>query len=76
MLDGPINGEAFRTYVERVLIPTLRPGDVVAAIGDGTVVLWSGVAVADFPKLSVVRHAAGPGAGGEVVMTGTFAPDT
>lgn len=44
--------------------------------GDGTVVLWSGVAVADFPKLSVVRHAAGPGAGGEVVMTGTFAPDT
>jgi transposase len=29
VLDGPINGEAFRIYVERVLIPTLRPGDVV-----------------------------------------------
>jgi putative transposase len=29
VLDGPINGEAFRLYVERVLVPTLRPGDVV-----------------------------------------------
>ena len=31
LLDGPINGESFRTYVERVLVPTLRPGDVVVA---------------------------------------------
>jgi transposase len=29
VLDGPINGELFRTYVEEVLVPTLRPGDVV-----------------------------------------------
>ena len=29
VLDGPINGAAFRTYVEKVLVPTLRPGDVV-----------------------------------------------
>lgn len=29
LLDGPINGEKFRLYVERVLIPTLRPGDIV-----------------------------------------------
>ena len=27
--DGPINGQAFRAYVERVLVPTLTPGDVV-----------------------------------------------
>ncbi len=27
--DGPVNGSIFRTYVERVLVPTLRPGDVV-----------------------------------------------
>src|SRR6202034_2400424 len=27
--DGPINGEAFRLYVENVLIPTLQPGDIV-----------------------------------------------
>ena len=29
VIDGPINGEIFRAYVERVLVPTLRPGDVV-----------------------------------------------
>ena len=28
-LTGPINGERFRLYVERVLVPTLRPGDIV-----------------------------------------------
>jgi transposase len=27
--DGPINGEWFRTYVEKVLAPTQRPGDIV-----------------------------------------------
>jgi putative transposase len=29
LLDAPIDGETFRTYVEEVLIPTLRPGDIV-----------------------------------------------
>ena len=29
VLDGPINGEAFLAYVERILVPVLRPGDVV-----------------------------------------------
>jgi transposase len=29
VLDGPINGEAFRLYVETQLVPTLKPGDVV-----------------------------------------------
>ena len=29
VIDGPINGEAFRTYVEQVLVPTLRPDDIV-----------------------------------------------
>jgi transposase len=29
LLEGPIDGESFRTYVERVLVPTLRPGDIV-----------------------------------------------
>ena len=29
LLEGPIDGESFRTYVERVLVPTLRQGDVV-----------------------------------------------
>ncbi len=29
VIDGPINGELFRLYVEKVLAPTLSPGDVV-----------------------------------------------
>jgi transposase len=29
VLDGPINGESFKTYVETVLAPTLLPGDIV-----------------------------------------------
>jgi len=29
VLDGPINGEWFRAWVEQALIPTLKPGDVV-----------------------------------------------
>ena len=29
VLDGPVNGEAFRLYVEKVLVPTLRPSDIV-----------------------------------------------
>lgn len=29
VLDGPINGEWFLAYVQRLLIPTLSPGDVV-----------------------------------------------
>ena len=28
-LDGPVNREAFEAYVEQVLVPTLRPGDIV-----------------------------------------------
>jgi transposase len=29
LLDGPINAESFQLYVEKVLCPTLLPGDVV-----------------------------------------------
>jgi hypothetical protein len=29
VLDGPINRDAFETYVAKVLVPELRPGDVV-----------------------------------------------
>jgi hypothetical protein len=29
MLDGPINRDAFQAHVEQVLVPELRPGDVV-----------------------------------------------
>lgn len=29
VFDGPINGDLFRAYIEKVLAPTLRSGDVV-----------------------------------------------
>ena len=29
LLNGPVNGERFRVYVDRVLVPTLRPDDIV-----------------------------------------------
>jgi transposase len=29
LIDGPVNGERFRIYVEQVLAPTLRPDDIV-----------------------------------------------
>jgi transposase len=29
LLEGPIDGESFATYVEKALLPTLRPGDIV-----------------------------------------------
>jgi transposase len=29
LLDGPINGERFLIYVEKILVPTLSPGDIV-----------------------------------------------
>ena len=29
LLEGAIDAESFRTYVEQVLVPTLQPGDIV-----------------------------------------------
>jgi transposase len=29
VIDGPINGASFLAYIEQVLAPTLRPGDIV-----------------------------------------------
>ena len=29
VLDGPINGLSFTTWVEQFLVPTLEPGDIV-----------------------------------------------
>jgi transposase len=29
VIDGPINGETFLAYVEQILVPTLRPGEIV-----------------------------------------------
>lgn len=29
VMDGPINGRSFLAYVEQILVPTLKPGDIV-----------------------------------------------
>ena len=29
VLDGPINGDSFKAYIEQFLVPTLKPGDIV-----------------------------------------------
>lgn len=29
VIDGPINGESFQAYVAQILLPTIRPGDIV-----------------------------------------------
>ena len=29
VFDGPINGQSLRAYVEQLLVPTLKPGDIV-----------------------------------------------
>ena len=29
VIDGPINGETFLAYVQQVLVPTLKPGNIV-----------------------------------------------
>ena len=29
LLDGPMNGEAFQAWIEQMLAPALRPGDIV-----------------------------------------------
>ena len=29
VIDGPINGQSFLAYVEKFLVPTLTPGDIV-----------------------------------------------
>ena len=31
VIDGPINGETFRTYVAQVLVPALPPNDILAS---------------------------------------------
>jgi putative transposase len=32
VLDGPIDGNSFQIYVEKVLLPTLKPGDWTTSV--------------------------------------------
>ena len=29
VLDGLMNAQAFQAYIQQILVPTLRPGDIV-----------------------------------------------
>jgi transposase len=62
ILDGPINAEAFKTYVEKVLTPTLRPGDLV--IMDNL----------SSHKGNAVRHAL-RAAGAKLIFLPKYSPD-
>jgi transposase len=50
VFDGPIDNPSFRAYVEQVLVPTLRPGDVV---------VLDNLAVHKQPEVSAAIEAAG-----------------
>ena len=50
VFDGPIDNDSFRAYVEQVLVPTLRRGDVV---------VLDNLAVHKQPEVRVAIEAAG-----------------
>lgn len=62
VLDGAMNGPAFVAYVEQVLVPTLRPGDVVVMDNLST------------HKLSAVREGI-ERAGAELRFLPPYSPD-
>lgn len=62
VIDGPINGEWFRLYVEKVLVPTLKPGDIVIVDNLGS------------HKSTAVRRAI-RGAGAHLIFLPKYSPD-
>ena len=62
VFDGPIDNASFRAYVEQVLVPTLRPGDVV---------VLDNLAVHKQPEVS----AAIAGAGAQIRFLPPYSPD-
>src|SRR5712691_9706655 len=62
LVDGPINGERFRLYVEKVLVPSLRPGDLVIMDNLGS------------HKGQAVRHAI-RAAGAKLFFLPKYSPD-
>jgi transposase len=62
VLDGPINGESFRAYVEAELVPTLKPGDIVVMDNLGS------------HKGKAIRQAI-RGAGAKLLFLPKYSPD-
>ena len=62
VVDGPLNGDLFVAYVEQVLVPTLRPGDIVVMDN-----------LASHKRIGAVR--AIERAGGSAVYLPPYSPD-
>jgi len=62
VIDGPINGESFLAYVEQVLVPALKPGDIVIIDNLGS------------HKGKTVRHAI-RAAGAKLFFLPPYSPD-
>ncbi len=62
VLDGPINGASFLAYVEQILVPTLKPGDIVVMDNLGS------------HKGKAVRRAL-RGAGAKLFFLPAYSPD-
>jgi len=62
LLNRPINGQRFRIYVEKVLVPTLSPGDIVIMDNLGA------------HKSSAVRQAI-RAAGAKLILLPKYSPD-
>jgi putative transposase len=62
LIDGPINGERFLLYIEEVLVPVLRPGDIVIMDNLGS---HKGKAVR-----KAIRHA-----GAHLIFLPKYSPD-
>jgi transposase len=62
LFDGPINGERFLAYVEQVLVPVLKPGDIVVMDNLGS------------HKSKAVRHAIRK-AGARLIFLPKYSPD-
>ena len=62
VLEGAMNGETFRAYVEHILVPTLRPGDIV--------VLDNLSSHKDKPAIALMEQA-----GAEVRFLPPYSPD-
>jgi putative transposase len=62
LVNGPINGERFRVYVQQVLVPTLNPGDIVIMDNLGS------------HKVKAVRQAI-RGAGARLIFLPKYSPD-
>ena len=51
-IEGPIDGDSFRLYVEKALLSTLCPGDIVTAATEAQLIRSAGAKLFFLPKYS------------------------